>query len=229
MDEFKRFAIYFAPDPGPLSHAAASWLGWDPALAAPVRQPDVAGLARPFADLTADPRKYGFHATLKAPFRLAQDRSPAALSQACADLARTLQPVILPGLHIISLDGFLAFVPETHSPALGDLAAKVVEQLDPYRARLTQAEIDRRAPHRLTPRQRELLSTYGYPYVIEEFQFHMTLTGRLAPDETLPLRAAAERHFGTLVPRPFPIAAICLFGESQGGEFHLLHRYPLSR
>ena len=62
-----RVAVYYAPLPDdPLFAASATWLGRDPESGAPAPQPDIAGIA----EVTAEPRLYGFHATLKPPMRL---------------------------------------------------------------------------------------------------------------------------------------------------------------
>lgn len=218
----KRFAIYYAPRDGAFADAAATWLGWDLARGAAVTQPDVAGLA----DLTADPRKYGFHGTIKPPFRLAEGVSPADLADGVAQLAKGLRAVQTPGLQLVLLEGFLALIPGA-DPALSDLAAEVVRVLDPFRAPLTEAEVVRRRPDRLTPRQRDLLAVYGYPYVMEEFQFHLTLSGRLTAEDAPRLQAAAAAHLKGLIPQPFVLQDLCLCGEDQAGRFHLLDRYPL--
>ncbi|MFC3181262.1 DUF1045 domain-containing protein [Cypionkella sinensis] len=226
MDQMKRFAIYYAPEPGAFADAAAAWLGWDLAFGQFVPQPALA-LPRSLAEVTAEPRKYGFHATLKPPFRLAEDVSFADLTQATAELAQSLAPLTLPGLQMVNLDGFLALTPTDDQTALQAFAAQIVQQLDSLRASLTPAEIARRRPERLTMRQRELLGTYGYPYVLEQFRFHLTLSGPLASDETA-IATAAARHFAGLIPQPFVIAEVCLCGEDAMGQFHLLHRYALS-
>jgi putative phosphonate metabolism protein len=224
MQKMKRYAIYYAPPPGPFAHAAASWLGWDPSLGAPVPQSD---LGLDLAPLTAEPRKYGFHGTIKPPFRLAEGFGLADLQAACTTLAGQLPPVVMPGLRFLDLDGFLALVPQGDTAALSALAAEVVARLDHLRAPLTEAEIARRRPERLTQRQRSLLDQYGYPHVMEEFQFHLTLTGRLSPQDHATLRPVAQAHFAPHLPQPFGMDDLCLFGEAEDGRFHLLHRYPL--
>ena len=130
-------------------------------------------------DLTADPRKYGFHATLKAPFSLAQGRTEAELFAACAAFAATPRaiPVIRPVVGSIS--GFIAVIPADPPAELIRLAADCVSEFDAFRAPLTEADRARRNPSRLTSAQRAHLDRWGYPYVMEEFRFHMTLTGRL--------------------------------------------------
>lgn len=219
----KRFAIYYAPRDGAFADATAQWLGWDLARGAAVVQPDVPGIA----GLTADPRKYGFHGTIKPPFRLAPGVAPKDLAEAVEGLSQRLRAVTLPGLDLVMLGDFLALVP-VKDPDLADLAARVVQGLEPFRAPLTEAEIARRRPDQLTERQRAFLSMYGYPYVMEEFQFHLTLSGRLDPAEASLLRAAAEAQFSGLIPQPFVLEDLCLCGEDAEGRFHLLHRYALS-
>lgn len=224
----KRYAIYYAPRQGAFAQAAAAWLGYDVAKARDVVRPLIAGLPRPLADLTADPYKYGFHGTLKAPFRLADGVGVTDLMQALRLVATQTRQVQMAGLQIVNLDGFLAFVPIGDAEDMADLAADVVRSLDPYRAALTDAEIARRTPDALSPRQRDLLAIYGYPYVMEEFRFHLTLTGRLSAAEHVSVSDAAHSHFAGLVPQPFVVADLCLMGENTQGRFQLLHRYPLA-
>jgi putative phosphonate metabolism protein len=225
MQTMKRYAIYYAPQPGAFARAAAEWLGWDPEAGRAVEHAD---LFPALAKFTAEPRKYGFHATLKPPFRLAPGESLESLKGATAALAANLHMVELPGLELTLLDGFLAFVPSGDTAPLNSLADQVVAAFEPFRADLSEAEIARRHPHQLTPRQRELLAQFGYPYVMEEFRFHLTLTGQLTETEAARLRPMALAHFHACLPERFAVAELCLFGEAEDGVFHLLHRYPLA-
>ncbi|SDI86060.1 putative phosphonate metabolism protein [Salipiger marinus] len=226
MPPFRRFAVYAAPDPGPLAEFAARWLGWDPVTGTEPAPPDVTGLPRPQAEITADPRKYGFHGTLKPPFR--PTGSQARLEADLAALAARLAPVTLDGLRLARLGRFLALVPEGDASALADLAAEVVAALDPHRAPQTEADLARRRAKGLSPRQEQNLQRWGYPYVMEEFRFHLTLTGPLPGDEADQVAEALRPHLAPLLPRPFVLGALCLFGEAEDGRFHLLHRYALT-
>ncbi len=215
----KRYAIYYAPPAGDFAQAGAAWLGWDVARGVAVDQPDPS-----LAAITAEPRKYGFHATIKAPFRLMDDVRLDDLKSAFISLAAQMSPVTLTGLHIVHLEGFLALIPTNPSSALQDMAARIVRDLDRFRAPLNAAELARRRPETLTPRGRALLETYGYPHVLEQFQFHMTLTGRTNDPR---VRGAALAHFNGLIPAPLNIKDLCLMGEDDLGRFHLIHRAPL--
>ena len=224
----KRYAIYYVPPHDAFAKAAASWLGYDVQTGCDVAQPDFASLPREIEVVTADPRKYGFHGTIKAPFRLADGVSPADLAAAVRAVAAQCAAVEVAGLQMINLEGFLAFVPLGDAAALTDLAAHIVRSLDPYRAELTEAEIARRRPGDLKPRHRELLAVYGYPYVMEEFRFHLTLTGPISDAEHAIVSPLATAHFAGLVPQPFMMGDICLMGEDSTGRFHLMDRYALT-
>lgn len=225
MDQMQRYAVYYAPRPGDFAARAAEWLGRDTATGEVFKQPVLPGIGDPQA-ITGDPRRYGFHGTIRAPFRLREGAGEDAVRDRVAGLAEGLSPVVCEGLQVEVLHGFVALTPLGCEVALLDLGAAVVEGTDDLRAPLTEAEVARRRPERLTARQRELLNRWGYPHVMEEFRFHLTLTDRLSEPE--PVRAGLEAHFAPVLPRPFVIEDLCLFGEDRSGLFHLLHRYALT-
>ena len=228
MSGFRRYAVYYAPRRGDFAEAAAEWLGWDVASGKAVAQPDLAGLPRALHDLTAAPRKYGFHGTIKAPFRLAQGATESQLQTAAAGLARSLGPARMPGLKLAHLGGFLALVPDGDEAGLMTLAAEVVRGLDAFRAPLSPEERARRNPERLSPRKRELLDQWGYPHVMEMFRFHLTLTDDLPEDQIIPVARVAADWFAPVIPAPFVVEDLCLFGEDMLGRFHLIGRHALT-
>lgn len=225
MDQMHRYAVYYAPREGAFAFRANDWLGRDPASWSELPQPVLPGLGDP-RSITVEPRRYGFHGTIRAPFRLAEGVDEHQVRATVAGLAARLPPVICEGLQVEVLHGFVALTPTGCKAALLDLGAAVVEGTNALRAPLTAAEIARRRPESLSPRQRKLLDRWGYPHVMEEFRFHLTLTDRLERPE--PIRAALEAYFAPVLPRPFVIEDLCLFGEDASGRFQLLHRYALS-
>ena len=225
MDQMKRYAVYYAPREGVFAFRANEWLGREPGKGRDLPQPVLAGIGDPHA-ITAEPRRYGFHGTLRAPFRLAAGVTEPAVCDSVAKLAAGLAPVVCEGLQVEVLHGFVALTPVGCEAALLDLGAAVVEGTNALRASLSEAEIARRRPDRLSLRQRDLLERWGYPFVMEEFRFHLTLTDQLEAPE--PVRAALEAFFAPVLPRPFVIEDLCLFGEDPSGRFHLLHRYALT-
>jgi putative phosphonate metabolism protein len=228
MREFRRYAIYYAPRAGAVADATAGWLGWDPVQGEAVAHPAVSGLPAAVADLTAEPRKYGFHGTIKAPFRLADGVDLAMLEVGVADLARHLRPVVMDGLSLRRLGRFLALVPEGDEADLLHLGAEVVSRLEPLRAALSPAELAKRDPARLSQRQRDLLGLWGYPYVMEEFRFHLTLTGPLEDAVAVAVASVLDGWLAPVLPRPFVIEDLCLFGEDGEGRFHLVSRHALA-
>jgi 2'-5' RNA ligase len=161
-----------------------------------VAQPDVADIAASdFAQLTADPRHYGFHATLKAPFALADGVNEAGLIAALADFAAQRRPfdtVLSPQ----ALGRFLAFRPLVPCPHIQSLHEDAVRAFEPFRAPLAQRDLERRRASGLTPEQDALMVLWGYPYVFEYFRFHMTLTNAIADDALRQsLLEAATGHF----------------------------------
>jgi putative phosphonate metabolism protein len=180
MANHPRYAIYFAPESGSvLDRFGAELIGYDAYRGVDVPFPSDVKLPGEWREMTADPRKYGFHATLKPPMALAPGKSEDELMAACAAFAGAPRaiPVIKPVVDVIS--GFVALVPAAASADLERLAADCVSKFEPFRAALTEQDRARRNPVRLTARQNDYLERWGYPYVFEEFRFHMTLTGRL--------------------------------------------------
>ena len=227
MNNMQRYAIYYAPASGDFADFTARLLGWDAAQGQRVDHPDVAGLPKPVEALTDTPRKYGFHGTIKPPFHLAAGTDEAGLQAAVAELAARLAPVTLPGLQLVDLHGFVALTPLGNTAGLAALAAQVVTGLDAFRAPPSPQEIARRKPDQMSDRQRELLAQWGYPYVMDQFQFHLTLTGSLTPADSAATLRALRPHLEPLLPQPFVLSDLALFGQGRDGMFRILHRYPL--
>jgi len=225
---YTRYAVYYLPPPGPLADFGAAWLGWDPVAGERVAPPETGPLPRPLPDIVAAPRKYGLHATLKAPFRLMEDQDPAALRRAMADLAGSARPITLPGLGLARIGRFLALTPRGEAAALNALAARIVAELDRFRAPAHEAELTRRRAAGLSPREETNLMRWGYPYVMDAFGFHITLTGALDPAEIPAVEAELDRHLTPVLPRPFALDRIALAGEDADGFFRLIHRYTLT-
>lgn len=224
---FSRYAIYFtAPPASDLAQFGASWLGWDSASGQTCTHPDIPGVD--VATITATPRKYGFHGTLKPPFRLAAGTDQARLEAAFHDFCSRNAPVQLEGLKLSRLGAFMALTPVGDAAVLAELAAKIVISFDDFRAPLTQAELARRRKSRLNPAQEAHLAKWGYPYVMDQFRYHMTLTGRISSEIADLVARGLEPMGDVLNPRPYDIDALTLLGEDENGMFHQLHRARLA-
>jgi putative phosphonate metabolism protein len=230
MAPFPRYAIYYAPPAGTaLDGFGANLLGYDAWTGADLTFPEkVTRFVPDWIDVTTDPRKYGFHATLKAPFALATGRSENELLAACATFATTPRaiPVIVPVVDAIS--GFTAVVPAQTPGDLYQLATDCVIDFDGFRAPLTEDDRARRNPTALTPRQRNYLDRWGYPYVLEEFRFHMTLTGRLGSEQRALILPMLRSCFAETGIDRLAVDRIALFRQdAAGSRFRILAHWPL--
>lgn len=212
-----RYAIYYAPAVGsPWWRFGAAWLGRDEQSDQPLPQPVLAGFtAAELAQVTAQPRRYGFHATLKAPFRLREGTSEAMLRQRVAILAAGLEPAPLGPLVPTTLDGFVALAPERRSVAIDAIASRCVVELEDLRAPLTQQERARRRPEQLNAIELQLLDWYGYPHVMGRFRFHLTLSGDVDAGLAERLMAAARPATAVLNrDAPAVLDRLCLFRQA---------------
>lgn len=228
LDGYERYAVYAAPDRAtPLGAFGASWLGWDAEAGVELRRPAIDALPEPIEALTVSASRYGFHGTLKAPFRLAEGRTPEGLAAAVAALAAELRPIDAP-LRLADLHGFIALRPAEPSPDLAAIAFACVSRLDAFRAPPSEADLARRRASGLSPRQDAHLARWGYPYVDDEFHFHLTLTKRLEPDPGAAAIAALSPHLAEALAAPWRFDSLCLFGDPGGGaHFRLLSRFPM--
>lgn len=215
----ERFAIYYAPSAtSDLWERAANWLGRD-ASDGDVFGGPVAGIDRDrLLNLTQSANRYGFHATIKAPMALVEDRTEADLRVALTEFATRHEPFSLGKLKLASLQGFLALMVDGEHEGLQDFASHVVEDFDPFRAPMSVKDRAARAGKGLSERQIELLDAYGYPYVFEEFRFHMTLTDRLAEDDAHDIAQAAATWFGPVLEQDVVLDRLSLFHEPDAGK-----------
>ena len=228
MTLYPRYAIYYVPTAtDPLYRLGAEVLGYDGFTGATLDFPaDLRRLADWF-EITTDPRKYGFHATLKAPFALAPGHTDADLRKAFA--AFTAPATARIPLIVNSISSFIAVIPASPSAELSALAQNCVEAFDRFRAPLTDHDRARRRPERLTDRQRAYLDRWGYPYVAEEFRFHMTLTGSLPRERHEALVPTLKAMFATITAAPRPIDRIGLFyQEDATSRFRIIAEHELS-
>ncbi|MGB7243122.1 MAG: DUF1045 domain-containing protein [Sulfitobacter sp.] len=222
---YQRYAVFNTPQPGAFHDFGAAWLGWNSATGTPRDHPDFPDLNLDL--LTKKPRPYGLHATLKAPFYLSPRCSVDRLKSAFENLCAAHKPVTLDALALVYQHGFIALRPTTNSETLMDLESAVVRTLDPCRAPLSQAALTKRRAARLTDRQDAHLLKWGYPYVMQDYQFHITLTGRLKPELAELVQQALAPRLAAFLAQPYRLDALSLMGEDENGFFHLIERRKL--
>jgi len=232
MSEYPRYAIYFAPDADrALTRFGAETLGYDAYSGHDIDHPRAVVADFPdWADISAAPRKYGFHGTLKAPFSLADGKSEADLLAAIDDFAAEPREIPLIAPLVRTISGFTAIVPDETDDELELLAEACVRDFDSFRAPMTLEDRARRKPDALTPRQIEHLDDWGYPYVFEDFRFHMTLTGRLDEERGAAVLALLQHRFAELGIDELPIDSIALFRQdSATTRFRIVKHVTLTQ
>jgi putative phosphonate metabolism protein len=220
-----RYAFYLTPDEDhPLTIAAANWLGSNPFTGETTRLEAIGDFdAAELTALTADPRRYGFHGTLKAPFPLAPAKTETQLLAAFDSFAEERGPFEVPEMVLGQLGPFFALVPAGNCPELQALADETVRRFEPFRAPLAAEDFSRRRPDSLTNVHRGNLLSWGYPYVFESFQFHMTLTGPVPAERRAAMKALLEQIFAEFIGKPLAVTSLALFTEHARGVPFTVH------
>jgi putative phosphonate metabolism protein len=229
MTDTPRYAIYFAPDPQLAFWGfGSSVLGYDAATGDDLPFPGGLPLDRAaWHTLTADPRQYGFHATLKAPFHVKAGVHESDVLAALEAVARRHAPFVLGGLQVSLMGWFIALVPVAAPAALMALEADCVRGPDVLRAPLTDADRARRVSKPLSARQLEHLDRWGYPHVFDDFRFHMTLTGRVEPVEGEAITKQLAMLYAPIA-APVHVETIALFRQhNRLARFQLVQHVPL--
>ena len=225
-----RYALYYAPPAASaLWRLGCAWLGRDAESGAALPRPPCALEPDRIDAATRDAARYGWHGTLKPPFKLAAGTSAAMLEAALAEFAAARAPFAGPPLAVREFGAFLALRPATPCPALDELAGDLVRAFDRFRAPADAGELAHRRQHGLTPRQEQHLAHWGYPWVLDEFRFHLTLTDRLPAGERRPFADALATLLGEVIAGPLPVGEISLWSEpARGAPFRLQRRFVLA-
>jgi putative phosphonate metabolism protein len=224
-----RYAVYYAPRrTEALWKFGTSILGRDCENNTPVAPP--ATLLKHFPDWTervASAARYGFHATLKAPFKLAPGHTEQSVQEALEQLTARRAPFMIDTWAVEPMGRCVALKPKSNSAALNALEADIVTNLDTFRAPLADNDRARRRPETLSERQRNNLEIWGYPFVLDDFDCHMTLTGPLNPEEQQNATTLIDAIYQSY-DEPVVVSDLCLFVERQPGlPFVLLNRYAM--
>ncbi len=231
----ERYALYFAPSTSSeLAVFGTNVLGRH---ATKARQANASSTFAPVArwrKLTASPAHYGFHATLKAPFEIQDHTGLRELIAAVSSFAQQQTPIALKQLAPRRLSQFMALTLDVQPNTLTTLAQSIVETFEPFRKPLSDADRARRQAQPLTANQLDLLERYGYPYVADEFRFHMTLSGALAQSDEDFVAWLSAQYSATVTTEPeldriavygqkdrqspFVQLAVCPFSSTQTGE-----------
>ncbi|KQV64599.1 DUF1045 domain-containing protein [Rhizobium sp. Root1220] len=227
-----RYAICFTPAAGDaLSHVAANWLGRNVFSGEMVEPTSIRGLSiHEIAFHTAVPRRYGFHGVLKAPFRLAPDVSEAQLLRDMMRFCGTLAPFHIRQLEVARMGGFYSLAPSLPCEHVHYLASAVVQEFDRFRSPLSEADIERSDPDGLSAAQFANLYRWGSPYVMDEFRFHMPLTGPVNHVDMPRIELALRNVFEPVLADPIRVSSVALMvEEGNGGPFRVHSLHPMGK
>ncbi len=226
----QRYAIYWAPAPETaLADLGRRWLGSDPERGEPSAERVTFGLNAGLVErVTAAPGRYGLHATMKAPFRLAVDVDEQTLSDTLRTFCARRRRVQAGPLHLTRFDHWLALLPTRPLADLDWLASECVVAFDRFRAPLSEEDRARRSGI-TDPLLSCYLEEFGYPHVLAAFEFHITLAGPAEPAELDAVEAALRPVVAPFTEAPFMIEDLCWFGDPGGGLFKVCARAPLMR
>lgn len=225
-----RIAIWFAPDPGdPWWRFGAGWLGRDPCgNAAPQPWPTLGWDLQRRSRWAVEPRRYGFHATLLAPLRLAAGCTFDDVACSADAFAASHAPIGAIELAPTEHDGFAALRPVGTAPGIDALAAAALRHFDWLRAAPTPTDRARQQVDRMAPRERALFERWGYAKVEERYRFHMTLTDPLPAADLAAAIAAARLVLAHERLSTIDVDAVALFVEDfDGADFRFVQRHAL--
>jgi hypothetical protein len=228
-----RYAIYYAPEPdSALDTFGQTWLGHRgvDALAAALGKTSTVTVER-IGQLTESPRRYGFHGTLKPPFELNAANRPEGLLAAARVFARSRAEIELPPLELAVIGKFIALTPIAESAALERLAAACVRAFEGFRTPLSKQQEEDYKLNKLTVHQEQMLEHWGYPYVMEEFRFHISLTDRIDDDrERQGVMELLTKLAQPVVGQPIRIRDLVVFAQDGIGQpMTPLERIPFGR
>ena len=223
---FKRYAVYYTPQDDLFYNLGSSWLGWDTILGQPASQLEINSDIN-IEKITETPRKYGLHATIKAPFRLADGVSVSELERQLRNLCLSLKPIEF-SLEVSELNGFFALTPTVKNTEIRELHTKVVCELDEFRAPPTKDEFIKRRRNQLTSEQDQNLIKWGYPYIFKDFYFHITLTGKIPEDFRNKVKDEIENFFQPVLQQKINLSELALVGEAKDGNFYVIRQMPLA-
>lgn len=181
--------------------------------------------------LTATPRRYGLHATLKAPFVMADNMSEAGLHSALLQFTCERAPFVCPPLELRVINKFFCLCPARQDVMLSAFAGDCVMHFDTFRAPLSLEERNRRCKQQLSALEKKYLLTWGYPYVLDCFKFHITLTERIEDSAKREyVGSILQDIFAPVIGTPLAMDNISLFVEPEPGHpFSYVKHYSLGQ
>lgn len=215
-----RVAIYYSPGScSPLLQVAEQW--FEMKTTGTMSESET-------ADMLKDPKRYGFHATIKPPFKLKDQYSIGDVEQQMQRFCQHTSSFITPHMEVAKIGRFFCIKPVEESWEINSLASSVVQRFDNFREPAREKDLERRRLTGLNFRQDELLIEWGYPYVLSEFIFHMTLTGKITDErQNKSLREELKKRFSQALSEPLNIDSLSMYTQEGSADFIEHKRFSL--
>ncbi len=237
MKKYSRFAIYYAPPKGSvLEEFGKYWFGWDPLVAKFINNKQRINYLNRFGIKNLKSidnnilmaKKYGFHGTLIPPFKLNNNYNRKKLFKKIEVVAKKYKKFNFYKFKLKKIDNFYAFVQSKKNNNINKLSNRLVRELFKFRSPLTKKEIDRRNPSKLSKLQLSILYKWGYPYLMSQFNFHMTLASEVSGNKLYFELKKIEKNKEIILNETNDFDKIYIFGENQKGMFENLENFSLS-
>lgn len=237
MKKYSRYAIYYAPPKeSNLEEFGRYWFGWDPLNAKLINNKQRINYLNGFGIKNLKnidknvliAKKYGFHGTLIPPFKLNKNYSTNLLFKKTEDIAKKFKKFKFYKFKLKKINNFYAFVQNKKNNNINKLSNRLVRELFKFRSPLTKKEIDRRNPSKLSKLQLNILHKWGYPYLMSEFNFHMTLASEVTGNKLYFELKKIEKNKEIILNEINNFDKIYIFGENQKGMFENLENFSLS-
>ncbi len=237
MKKYSRYAIYYAPPKeSNLEEFGRYWFGWDPLNAKLINNKQRINYLNGFGIKNLKnidknvliAKKYGFHGTLIPPFKLNKNYSTNLLFKKTEDIAKKFKKFKFYKFKLKKINNFYAFVQNKKNNNINKLSNRLVRELFKFRSPLTKKEIDRRNPSKLSKFQLNILYKWGYPYLMSEFKFHMTLASEVTGNKLYSELKKIENNKEIILNEINNFDKIYIFGENQKGMFENLENFSLS-
>lgn len=228
-NSYERYAIYYVPHyETELAEFGKTWFGYD--LSEGDTDRNLYGLSADLVrEVTRQPARYGLHATLKAPFNLDEGCSLEQLLQKTEQFCKKRKKFSLGNLKIGWHGNTMVLVEGQHDHRINQFASRCVLDFEDFRAPLTVKERTRRLEQNLNLHQRLMLEELGYPYVLSEFRFHITLTKNMTEDEKVQVVPALQPVLNSILGNPCDIDGIAIVGDPGNNQpFQMIEYFELS-
>ena len=226
--EFEKYAVYWVPKHADaLARFGVSWTGWCAERGEHRPRGEFPGVSAAVPAITRQVWRHGFHAIIKAPFRLQAERSRFSVERAVEQVIDESVAFRLPRLRLAVIGGSVAaLVPHQSCAALGALVARVGDAMAPLgAAEPANGFAEAPAPDGIVIEDAEPLVQLP---AAEAHRFHMPLTDRLPLEVAFQVMEELQPLLEPMMGETRRLHDVALMGDpGEGRPLRVLQRYDL--